>query len=197
MRSTLSKLTTLLAVSLTSATLYAQSPEKPNIILVVTDDQHRIDFNYLKEGRDENGKALNLTPNIDRLSSEGIIFDQMYATSTVCTPSRFSVLTGNLASRATNSRFTKDLKLHTKMADILVVCAGVRDLITKKDIKEDAIVIDVGIHRKDDGKLCGDVNFDTVSEVAKMITPVPGGVGPMTIAALLANTVQAYQLQQD
>lgn len=110
MRSTISKLTTLLAVSLTSVTLYAQSPEKPNIILVVTDDQHRIDFNYLKEGRDSSGNALNLTPNIDRLSSEGIIFDQMYATSTVCTPSRFSVLTGNLASRATNSRFTNDLK---------------------------------------------------------------------------------------
>lgn len=109
MRSTISKLTMLLAVSLTSATLYAQSPEKPNIILVITDDQHRIDFNYLEEGRDKNGKALNLTPNIDRLSSEGIIFDQMYATSTVCTPSRFSVLTGNLASRATNSRFTNDL----------------------------------------------------------------------------------------
>ena len=100
---------TLLLTLLTAGSAIAQSESKPNIVLIVTDDQHRIDFNYLKEGRDASGKALNLTPNIDRLSSEGIIFDQMYATSTVCTPSRFSVLTGKNASQAQNSRFTNDL----------------------------------------------------------------------------------------
>lgn len=98
----------LLAVFNMSAAI-AQSETRPNIILIVTDDQHRIDFNFLKEGRDKQGKPLNLSPNIDRLATEGIIFDQMYATSTVCTPSRFSVLTGNLASRATNRRFSSDL----------------------------------------------------------------------------------------
>lgn len=103
------KFTLLLTTLLLSNNLLAKSAEQPNIILIVTDDQHRIDFNYLKEGRDNQGKPLNLSPNIDRLSSEGIIFDQMYATSTVCTPSRFSVLTGNLASRASNSRFANDL----------------------------------------------------------------------------------------
>ena len=111
------KLTMTLAVMLMSNNLMANNIEQPNIILIVTDDQHRIDFNYLKEGRDKQGNPVNLSPNIDRLSNEGIIFDQMYATSTVCTPSRFSVLTGNLASRATNSRFTSDLNTY-KQANV-------------------------------------------------------------------------------
>ena len=102
--------TTLTIVSLTmSAIVSATVNEQPNIIVIITDDQHRQDFNFLAEGRDSQGKPLNLTPNIDKLAGEGVIFDQMYATSSVCTPSRYSVLTGNLASRAQNSRFTNDL----------------------------------------------------------------------------------------
>src|SRR3989344_2444487 len=90
---------------------------------------------------------------------------------------------------------TKDLKKHTKDADILVVAAGKPKLITKDMVKKDAIVIDVGINRTDDGtekgKLVGDVDFDSVKEVAGFISPVPGGVGPMTVASLLLKTFYA------
>ena len=73
-------------------------------------------------------------------------------------------------------------------ADILVAAIGRADFITGDMVKDGAVVIDVGINRKDDGKLTGDVDFDAVSEKASYITPVPGGVGPMTIAMLLYNT---------
>ena len=85
---------------------------------------------------------------------------------------------------------TKDLAEHTRSADILVVAAGHPKLITADMVKPGAIVIDVGINRAD-GKLCGDVDFEGVKEVAGWITPVPGGVGPMTVAMLLDNTVTA------
>lgn len=83
---------------------------------------------------------------------------------------------------------TKDLKEVTVRADILVVAIGRANFITADMVKDGAVVIDVGINRKDDGKLTGDVDFDAVSEKASYITPVPGGVGPMTIAMLLYNT---------
>lgn len=84
---------------------------------------------------------------------------------------------------------TKDLKEVTRRADILVVAIGKRQFITADYVKEGATVIDVGMHRKEDGKLCGDVDFDSVEPVAGAITPVPGGVGPMTIAMLMNNCV--------
>ncbi len=84
-----------------------------------------------------------------------------------------------------------DIKKYTKMADILVVAAGHPNLITKDMVKEDAVVIDVGIN-KENNVLCGDVDFKHVSEKASLITPVPGGVGPMTVACLLKNVVKAY-----
>ncbi|MBR6697304.1 MAG: bifunctional methylenetetrahydrofolate dehydrogenase/methenyltetrahydrofolate cyclohydrolase FolD [Lachnospiraceae bacterium] len=90
----------------------------------------------------------------------------------------------------THSR-TKDLKEVTKRADILVVAIGKPKFITKEYVKEGATVIDVGIHRMDNGKLCGDVDYDDVFDVAGAITPVPGGVGPMTIAMLMANCVES------
>ncbi|MDX8395414.1 MAG: bifunctional methylenetetrahydrofolate dehydrogenase/methenyltetrahydrofolate cyclohydrolase FolD, partial [Mariprofundaceae bacterium] len=90
-------------------------------------------------------------------------------------------------------RFTKDLQSHVERADILVAAAGKQGLIKGEWIKPGAIVIDVGIHRMDDGKLTGDVNFETASKRASWITPVPGGVGPMTITMLLANTIQAFR----
>lgn len=89
---------------------------------------------------------------------------------------------------------TRDLGAHTRRADILVVAAGRAGLITGEMIKPGAAVIDVGISRLD-GKLVGDVDFASASNVAGWITPVPGGVGPMTIAMLLRNTVQAAELQ--
>ncbi|MCR5590502.1 MAG: bifunctional methylenetetrahydrofolate dehydrogenase/methenyltetrahydrofolate cyclohydrolase FolD [Lachnospiraceae bacterium] len=86
---------------------------------------------------------------------------------------------------------TKNLKDICKRADILVAAVGKPKMINSEYIKEGATVIDVGIHRMDDGKLCGDVDFDDVSPHAGAITPVPGGVGPMTIAMLMVNCVQA------
>ncbi len=89
---------------------------------------------------------------------------------------------------------TPDLGLHTRQADILVAAVGRRDLVRAEMVKPGAIVIDVGMNRKDDGKLCGDVDFDAVREALGphgWITPVPGGVGPMTITMLLVNTLEA------
>lgn len=86
---------------------------------------------------------------------------------------------------------TKDLAGHTSRADILVAATGVPKMITRDMVKPGAVVMDVGISRLEDGSLVGDVDFDEVKEVASAITPVPGGVGPMTIAMLLKNTVRA------
>ena len=86
---------------------------------------------------------------------------------------------------------TKDLKEVTKRADILVAAVGVAKLVTADMVKEGAIVIDVGMNRDENGKLCGDIDFDEVEKVASYITPVPGGVGPMTIAMLMKNTLTA------
>ena len=88
---------------------------------------------------------------------------------------------------------TKDLSAHTKEADILVVATGKPKMITGDMVKPGAIVIDVGINRLPDGKLCGDVDFESVQKVAGAITPVPGGVGPMTITMLLLNTLEAAE----
>lgn len=89
---------------------------------------------------------------------------------------------------------TKDLVAVTRHAQVLIAAAGVPHLIGAEHISAGAVVIDVGIHRSDDG-LIGDVDFDAASRIASKITPVPGGVGPMTIAELLRNTVRAAQLQ--
>ncbi len=88
---------------------------------------------------------------------------------------------------------TPDLALHTRQADIVVAAVGRRNTLTAAMVKPGAVVIDVGINRNPAGKLCGDVDFAAVSQVAGWITPVPGGVGPMTIAMLLANTLQAAE----
>jgi methylenetetrahydrofolate dehydrogenase (NADP+)/methenyltetrahydrofolate cyclohydrolase len=88
---------------------------------------------------------------------------------------------------------TVDLAKFTRDADILVVATGKAKMITGDMIKPGAAVIDVGINRMADGKLCGDVDFDSAKEVAGWITPVPGGVGPMTITMLVANTVRAAE----
>ena len=91
---------------------------------------------------------------------------------------------------------TKDLKEVTKRADILIVAIGKPKFITKEYVKDGAVVIDVGIHRGADGKLCGDVDYDDVAPIPYAITPVPGGVGPMTIAMLMNNCVEAKGLQE-
>ncbi|MEF7617379.1 bifunctional methylenetetrahydrofolate dehydrogenase/methenyltetrahydrofolate cyclohydrolase FolD [Aquincola sp. MAHUQ-54] len=86
---------------------------------------------------------------------------------------------------------TPDLAVHTRQADIVVAAVGRRNTLTADMVKPGAIVIDVGINRNEQGKLCGDVDFASVKEVAGHLTPVPGGVGPMTIAMLLVNTLEA------
>ncbi|MDR1284993.1 MAG: bifunctional methylenetetrahydrofolate dehydrogenase/methenyltetrahydrofolate cyclohydrolase FolD [Campylobacteraceae bacterium] len=89
--------------------------------------------------------------------------------------------------------YTKDLASHTKKADLLIVGVGKAGLITKDMVKEGAIVVDIGINHLKDGKLVGDVDFDNVASKCSFITPVPGGVGPMTIAMLLENTIKAVE----
>ncbi|CAN7384218.1 bifunctional methylenetetrahydrofolate dehydrogenase/methenyltetrahydrofolate cyclohydrolase FolD [Acidovorax sp. LjRoot129] len=88
---------------------------------------------------------------------------------------------------------TQNLKAQTLQADVIVAAVGKRNVLTADMVKPGAVVIDVGMNRNDDGKLCGDVDFDGVKEVAGWITPVPGGVGPMTITMLLVNTIEAAE----
>lgn len=89
---------------------------------------------------------------------------------------------------------TRDVQAEARQADILIAAMGQRELVRGDWIKPGAVVIDVGMHTREDGTLCGDVHFPSASEVASLITPVPGGVGPMTVAMLLHNTVQAARL---
>lgn len=90
---------------------------------------------------------------------------------------------------------TRNLKEVTRRADILVVAIGKPKMITREYVKEGAVVIDVGIHRNENNKLCGDVDYEDVAPVCSAITPVPGGVGPMTIAMLMYNCVKSVSLQ--
>ena len=91
---------------------------------------------------------------------------------------------------------TKDMREKLKNADIVISAAGVPNLIGKEDIKKGAVVIDVGINRVE-GMICGDVNFEEVKDISSYITPVPGGVGPMTIASLMKNTLKSYRMRVD
>ncbi|WP_457623581.1 bifunctional methylenetetrahydrofolate dehydrogenase/methenyltetrahydrofolate cyclohydrolase FolD [Persephonella sp.] len=88
---------------------------------------------------------------------------------------------------------TKDLKSHTKRADIIVVAVGKPSLITEDMVKENSVIIDVGINRLEDGRIVGDVDYDKVKKKVSAITPVPGGVGPMTVVSLLINTLSIFR----
>ena len=112
--------------------------------------------------------------------------------NTVGKPMALLLLQANATVTVTHSG-TPDLAYHTRQADIVVAAVGRANTLTADMVKPGAIVIDVGINRKADGKLCGDVDFDGVKEVAGWITPVPGGVGPMTITMLLVNTLEAAE----
>ncbi|MDE7285116.1 MAG: bifunctional methylenetetrahydrofolate dehydrogenase/methenyltetrahydrofolate cyclohydrolase FolD [Lachnospiraceae bacterium] len=105
-------------------------------------------------------------------------------------PMALLLLRENGTVTVTHSK-TKDLKEVTKRADILVAAVGKPKLITREYVKEGAVVIDVGIHRNENNKLCGDVDYDDVAPICSAITPVPGGVGPMTIAMLMYNCVES------
>ena len=107
-----------------------------------------------------------------------------------------SLMTNNNATTILCHSKTNNLSDFTRMADILVSAIGKPRFITSDMVKEDSVVIDVGINRLDDGKLCGDVDFDNVKDKTSYITPVPGGVGQMTVAELGKNTYKAYLLQK-
>jgi methylenetetrahydrofolate dehydrogenase (NADP+)/methenyltetrahydrofolate cyclohydrolase len=112
--------------------------------------------------------------------------------NTVGKPMALLLLQANATVTICHSN-TPDLGLHTRQADVVVAAVGRRNTLTAEMIKPGAVVIDVGMNRDDAGKLCGDVDFTAASEVAGWITPVPGGVGPMTITMLLLNTLQAAE----
>ena len=112
--------------------------------------------------------------------------------NTVGKPMALMLLQANATVTVCHSA-TTDLADHTRRADIVVAAVGRRNTLTAEMVKPGAIVIDVGMNRNEAGKLCGDVDFDGVSQVASAITPVPGGVGPMTITMLLVNTVEAAE----
>lgn len=111
-------------------------------------------------------------------------------------PMSLLLLRENATVTIAHSR-TKNLQEVTKRADILIVAVGRPKMVTKDYVKEGAVVIDVGINRDADNKICGDVDFDDVAPVCSAITPVPGGVGPMTIAMLLNNCIESVKLQSE
>src|SRR5438105_2855523 len=112
--------------------------------------------------------------------------------NTVGKPMALLLLQANATVTVCHSA-TRDIAHHTRQADVIVAAVGRRNTVTAEMVKAGAIVIDVGMNRNDDGKLCGDVDFANVSQVAGWITPVPGGVGPMTITMLLVNTMESAE----
>lgn len=127
--------------------------------------------------------------NVTLRGAEAVIVG---ASNIVGKPMAMLLLAAGATVTLCNSK-TRDLGAQTRRADILVVATGKPQMITADMVKPGAVVIDVGINRTSDGKLVGDVQFDTVRTVAAAITPVPGGVGPMTIAMLLVNTLEAAE----
>lgn len=108
-----------------------------------------------------------------------------------------SLLQNRNATVTMLSAHTKDEGFYMRHADILIVAIGHPQFVKAQDVKEGAVVIDVGINRLEDGSLCGDVDFENVKEKASLITPVPGGVGPMTIASLMAQTVDLAEWSEE
>ncbi|AQW88133.1 bifunctional 5,10-methylene-tetrahydrofolate dehydrogenase / 5,10-methylene-tetrahydrofolate cyclohydrolase [Campylobacter pinnipediorum subsp. caledonicus] len=127
--------------------------------------------------------------NIDPAGKNAVIIGR---SNIVGKPMASLLLNANATITITHSK-TKNLKEICKNADIIVAAIGKPNFVTKDMVKDGAIVIDVGINRLDDGSLCGDVDFKNVAEKTSYITPVPGGVGPMTIAMLLKNTIKSTQ----
>ena len=135
-------------------------------------------------------ELIRLT-NIDVCGKECVVVGR---SNIVGKPQAMLLLHENGTVTICHSR-TKNLKEVCKRADILVAAVGKAKFITADMVKDGAIVIDVGMNRDENGKLCGDVDYDSVSEIASAITPVPGGVGPMTIAMLMKNTLKAAEIQ--
>lgn len=168
------------------------------------DDLKDVDcFNVKNIGKLVVGKPcfLPCTPSgiIDLIEQNGIDLKGKYCvivgrSNIVGKPLAFLMLQRNATVSICHSK-TLNLEFFTKNADVLVAAVGKENFITKNMVKKGAIVIDVGINRNKEGKICGDVKYDEVYDVAEFITPVPGGVGPMTIAMLMKNTIHAAKIQ--
>lgn len=129
------------------------------------------------------------TTGIDLRGKHAVVIGR---SNTVGKPMAMLLLQANATVTVCHSG-TTDIGYHTRQADVVVAAVGKRNVLTADMVKPGAIVIDVGMNRNDEGKLCGDVDFAGVKEVASFITPVPGGVGPMTITMLLVNTLESAE----
>ena len=170
--------------------LDAISPEKD------VDGFHPVNVGKLVAGKE---CFLPCTPAgvIEMLKSAGIDMNGKHCvivgrSNIVGKPAALLMLQNNATVTVCHSR-TRNLKEMLLQADIIIAAIGKPNFITADMVKPGAAVIDVGINRLENGKLCGDVDFDAVKDIAGAITPVPGGVGPMTIAMLMKNTVKAYE----
>jgi methylenetetrahydrofolate dehydrogenase (NADP+)/methenyltetrahydrofolate cyclohydrolase len=158
------------------------------------DGFHAENVGLLAQG---NPRFISCTPYgvMEMLSAEGISLRGKEAvvvgrSNIVGKPMTLLLIAASATVTVCHSQ-TRDLAFHTRRADVLVAAVGKPKMITGDMVKPGAVVIDVGINRLPDGKLCGDVDFESAKEVASLITPVPGGVGPMTITMLLANTIES------
>jgi methylenetetrahydrofolate dehydrogenase (NADP+)/methenyltetrahydrofolate cyclohydrolase len=177
-----------------AAVLEAITPEKD------VDGFHAENVGALVQG---NPRFIPCTPygvmkmfeqgKVDLSSKEAVVIGR---SNIVGKPMALLLINAGATVTVCNSR-TQDLQAHTRRADILVVAVGKPRFVTADMVKPGAAVIDVGINRLPDGKLCGDVDFEAVKKVAALITPVPGGVGPMTITMLLANTIAAAEREAE
>jgi methylenetetrahydrofolate dehydrogenase (NADP+)/methenyltetrahydrofolate cyclohydrolase len=129
------------------------------------------------------------TTGVDLRGKHAVVIGR---SNTVGKPMALLLLQANATVTVCHSA-TRDIAHHTRQADVIVAAVGRRNTVTADMVKPGAIVIDVGMNRNDEGKLCGDVDFAGVSQVADHITPVPGGVGPMTITMLLVNTIESAE----
>ncbi len=174
------------------AVLEAIAPEKD------VDGFHAVNIGALAQG---NPRFIPCTPygvmkmfekgGVDLAGKEAVIIGR---SNIVGKPMALLLINAGATVTVCNSK-TRDLAFHTRRADILVAALGKPRFVTADMIKPGAVIIDVGINRLPDGKLCGDIDFAPCKEVASLITPVPGGVGPMTITMLLANTIEAAERQ--
>lgn len=129
------------------------------------------------------------TTGIDLRGKHAVVIGR---SNTVGKPMALLLLQANATVTICHSA-TNDIGQHTRQADVVVAAVGRRNVLTADMVKPGAVVIDVGMNRNDEGKLCGDVDFYGVKEIASWITPVPGGVGPMTITMLMANTLESAE----
>jgi methylenetetrahydrofolate dehydrogenase (NADP+)/methenyltetrahydrofolate cyclohydrolase len=129
------------------------------------------------------------TTGIDLKGKHAVVIGR---SNTVGKPMALLLLQANATVTICHSA-TPDLGVFTRQADVVVAAVGRRNVLTADMVKPGAVVIDVGMNRSDEGKLCGDVEFDSVKNVAGYVTPVPGGVGPMTITMLMANTLESAE----